>query len=105
MATLDFRHSGSQEGVDRNGLFHYFPYNSSEREGTDNRMKPEKTRLGKLEMQLLAYAQLRETDVLTSGQVAAVLEITPQQEWKLFNRMAASGLIIRLKRGVYLVPS
>jgi predicted transcriptional regulator of viral defense system len=37
--------------------------------------------------------------------VASALEITPEQEWKLLNRMAASGLIIRLKRGAYLVPS
>jgi len=75
------------------------------RKGTDNSVKPEKTKLGKLEMQLLAYAQMRETDILTSGQAAKALEITAEQEWKLLNRMAASGLIIRLKRGAYLVPS
>jgi predicted transcriptional regulator of viral defense system len=75
------------------------------REGTDNIVKPEKTKLGKLEMQLLAYVQLRETDLLTSGQAASALEITSKQEWRLLNRMASSGLIIRLKRGVYLVPS
>lgn len=52
-------------------------------------MKPEKTKLGKLEMQLLAYSQLRETDLLTSGQAAAALEMTPEQEWKLLKMKMA----------------
>ena len=56
-------------------------------------------------MQLLAYAQLRKKEVIFSGEIAAALDIDAEQEWKLLNRMSASGLIIRLKRGVYLVPS
>ena len=68
-------------------------------------MKQEKTKLGKLEMQLLAYAQLRKKEFIFSGEIATALEITAKQEWNLFNRMATGGLIIRLKRGVYLVPS
>ena len=68
-------------------------------------MKPEKTKLGKLEMQLLARAQLRGTDLLTSGHAPSVLEFTPEQECTLLSRMASSGLIIRLKRGIYPVPS
>ena len=68
-------------------------------------MKQEKTKLGKFEMQLLAYVQLKEKDFITSGEIASALDINPEQEWKLLNRMATSGLIIRLKRGVYLVPS
>jgi len=68
-------------------------------------MKKEKTKLGKLEMQLLAYVQLRRKEFVFSGEIAAALEITAKQEWNLLNRMTKSGLIIRLKRGVYLVPS
>ena len=68
-------------------------------------MKQEKTKLGKFEMQLLAYAQLRKKEFISSGEIAAALDISAEQEWKLLNRMATSGLIIRLKRGVYLVPS
>jgi len=34
-----------------------------------------------------------------------VLDINAEQEWKLLSRMATSGLIIRLKRGIYLVPA
>ncbi|PIP05663.1 MAG: hypothetical protein CO012_11845 [Syntrophobacterales bacterium CG_4_8_14_3_um_filter_49_14] len=68
-------------------------------------MKQEKTRLGKFEMQLLAYAQLRKKEFISSGEIASALDINAEQEWKLLNRMATSGVIIRLKRGIYLVPS
>ncbi len=68
-------------------------------------MKQEKTKLGKFEMQLLAYTQLRKKDFIFSGEIASALDINIEQEWKLLNRMATSGLIIRLKRGAYLVPS
>jgi len=68
-------------------------------------VKREKTKLGKLEMQLLAYAQLKKKEIISTGEIASALDIDVEQEWKLFNRMTTSGLIIRLKRGVYLVPS
>ena len=71
----------------------------------NNIVKREKTKLGKMEMQLLAYAQLRKKEIIFSGEVAIALDISAVQEWKLLNRMATSGVIIRLKRGAYLVPS
>lgn len=86
-------------------MFYCFQRNSSVKEGTSNIVKREKTKLGKLEMQLLAYAQLRKKEFIFSGEIAVALEIHAEQEWKLLNRMATSGLIIRLKRGIYLVPS
>ena len=86
-------------------MFYYFPGNSSAKEGTHNIVKQEKTKLGKFEMQLLAYAQLRKKEFISSGEIAATLDINAEQEWKLLNRMTTSGLIIRLKRGIYLVPS
>ena len=86
-------------------MFHYFQRNSSSKEGTPNIVKREKTKLGKFEMQLLAYAQLRKKEFISSGEIASALDINAEQEWKLLNRMATSGLIIRLKRGIYLVPS
>ena len=86
-------------------MFHYFQRNSSSKEGTTNIVKREKTKLGKFEMQLLAYAQLRKKEFIFSGEIASALDINAEQEWKLLNRMATSGLIIRLKRGIYLVPS
>jgi predicted transcriptional regulator of viral defense system len=58
-----------------------------------------------MEMQLLAYAQLRKKEIIFSGEIAAALDISAEQGWKLQDRMATSGVIIRLKRGIYLVPS
>ncbi len=86
-------------------MFYYFTCNSSDKEGTSNIVKQEKTKLGKFEMQLLAYAQFREKEFISSGEIASALAISAEQEWKLLNRMTTSGLIIRLKRGAYLVPS
>ncbi len=67
-------------------------------------MKRGKTELGSLEMQLLAFVQLRKKDILYTGELYPVLGISPKQERELLSRMGRSGLIIRLKRGVYLVP-
>jgi len=86
-------------------MFYYFIDNSFLEEGTHNIVKKVKTKLGKFEMQLLAYAQLRKKEIIHSGEIASALEISAEQEWKLLNRMSSAGLIIRLKRGVYLVPS
>lgn len=90
--------------IDKSFSFYYFHRNSSVKEGTNNIVKQEKTKLGKFEMQLLAYAQLRKKEFIYSGEIASALDISAEQEWRLLNRMATSGLIIRLKRGVYLVP-
>jgi predicted transcriptional regulator of viral defense system len=70
----------------------------------NNRMKRGKTELGSLEMQLLAYVQLRKKDMIKTGEMSPFLAISSKQERELLSRMARSGLIIRLKRGVYLVP-
>lgn len=68
-------------------------------------MKHEKTALGPLEMQLLAYAQLRRKDLVRTGEAGPVLGLSAKQERELLSRLARSGMIIRLKRGAYLVPS
>jgi predicted transcriptional regulator of viral defense system len=67
-------------------------------------MKREKTTLGPLEMQLLAYTQLEKRDVIRTGELVPVLDISTKQERELLSRLARSGVIIRLKRGAYLVP-
>lgn len=86
-------------------MFYYILRNSSCKEGTNNIVKREKTKLGKMEIQLLAYAQLRKKEIIFSGEIATALDIEARQEWRLLNRLATSGIIIRLKRGVYLIPS
>ena len=68
-------------------------------------MKTQKTKLGTLEMQLLSYAQMRKKDILSLGELAPVLGITLKQERELFSRLSRAGMIIRLNKGVYLVPS
>jgi predicted transcriptional regulator of viral defense system len=68
-------------------------------------MKSEKTKLGPLEIQMLAYAQFRNKEKIRMGEVSSSQGISLTQERKLLSRMSKSGLIIRLKRGVYLVPS
>jgi len=67
-------------------------------------MKTQKTKLGALEMQLLSYAQMRKKDILLLGELAPVLDITSKQERELFSRLSRAGMIIRLNKGVYLVP-
>ena len=64
-----------------------------------------KRRLGNLERQLFAYAQMRRLRELRTGDLTGPLGITPKQERELFARLARSGLIARVRRGLYLVPS
>jgi len=70
-----------------------------------NKMQQKRPKLGPLEIQLFAYTQLRKQDVIRTGEMGTILGINSKQERELLSRMARSGLIIRLKRGMYLVPS
>ena len=67
-------------------------------------MKAKRTKLGPLEIQLLSFAQFRKKDIIKTGEVASALGISAKQERELLSRMAKVGIIIRLIRGVYLVP-
>ena len=60
--------------------------------------------LGKLETQLFAYVQLRRLKTLYTGELVRALQISPRQEAKLFSRLARSGMMARVRRGLYLVP-
>lgn len=64
-----------------------------------------KRSLGNRERQLLAYAQMRGWRSLGTGDLVGPLGITPKQERELFSRMARPGLIAKVRRGLYLVPS
>lgn len=61
--------------IDKSPLFYYFLRNSSLKEGTNNIVKLEKTKLGKFEMQLLAYAQLRKKEIISSVKTCDTLNI------------------------------
>ena len=61
--------------------------------------------LGKLERQLFAYMQMRGETILRTGDLINTLKITPKQERELLSRLNRSGMIARVQRGLYLVPS
>lgn len=85
-------------------MLYYIMRKSPERGLTHNKMQKEKTILGPMEMKLLAFVQLKRLDTIRKGEISPFLGISSTQERKLLSRMSNSGLIIRLKRGVYLVP-
>jgi predicted transcriptional regulator of viral defense system len=67
-------------------------------------MENKKPQLGPLEVQFFAYVQMKKKLLVRMGEFANVLDISGKQERELLSRMARTGLIIRLTRGVYLVP-
>jgi len=64
-----------------------------------------KRNLGRLEMQLFAYTQMRKAGTLCTGDLTGPLQISAKQERELFSRLARGGLIAQVRRGLYLVPS
>jgi predicted transcriptional regulator of viral defense system len=63
-----------------------------------------KKRLGQIESRILAYAQMRQTRVIRSGEFTSQLKLTAKQEREVFSRMARSQLIARVRPGLYLLP-
>ena len=63
-----------------------------------------RTRLGQIESQLLAYAQMRGMRTVRLGDLAEPLGLTRDQERYLLSRLAKAGTIARVQRGLYLLP-
>jgi predicted transcriptional regulator of viral defense system len=63
-----------------------------------------KQRLGKLETQFFAYVQMRRLRTIRPGEIASSLQLTLDQERKLLSRLSQAGMIVRVQRGLYLVP-
>jgi len=61
--------------------------------------------LGQLEIRVLAYSQARKRRSLQAGDLVEALGWTVEQERKTLSRLAKKGLIARVRRGLYLVPS
>lgn len=64
-----------------------------------------KSTLGRLESQLIAYCQMRGKRTVATGDLLAPLQLTAKQERELLSRMERGGMIARVRRGLYLVPS
>jgi predicted transcriptional regulator of viral defense system len=67
-------------------------------------MKRPGSELGNLSSKFFAYVQLKGKDIIRTGELAPVLNISESKERSLLHRLSKSGWIVRLKRGVYLVP-
>jgi len=61
--------------------------------------------LGQAETRLFAYVQMRGLQIIRAGELTKPLQISAIQERKLLSRLAKAGLIARVWRGLYLVPS
>ena len=68
-------------------------------------MKSKGPELVSLSSRFFAYAQLKKLKIVRTGEIAPILNITGSQERDLFRRLSDFGWILRLKRGMYLVPS
>lgn len=60
--------------------------------------------LGQIEALFFAYIQLRGMTTVRTGDLTGPLRLSAIQERKLLSRLAKSGLIIRVWRGLYLAP-
>jgi len=67
-------------------------------------MKKPGSEIGNLSARFFAYAQLKRKEIVRTGELISILGITPSQERNLLSRLSKSGWIVRLKRGLYLVP-
>jgi predicted transcriptional regulator of viral defense system len=68
-------------------------------------MKRPGPELGDLSAKFFAYVQLKGKDIIHTSELSPVLGISETKERSLLHRLSKSGWIVRLKRGVYLVPT
>ena len=68
-------------------------------------MNEREARLGKFETQFFAWTQLRKKSLVATGDIVRALGLVPKQERELLSRMARAGLIVRIRNGLYMVPS
>ena len=60
--------------------------------------------LGQIERLLFAYVQMRGTPTVRAGELVGPLQLSAPRERNLLSRLAKAGLIVRVWRGLYLVP-
>jgi predicted transcriptional regulator of viral defense system len=64
-----------------------------------------KSTLGQIETQMIAYCHLRGLAKVQTGDLITPLGLSTKQERELLSRMARTGIIAKVRRGLYLVPS
>lgn len=57
-----------------------------------------------LETKVLAWSQMSKQRIIHTGELSKILGINSQQEEKLLIKMNKSGIIVRLNKGLYLLP-
>ena len=67
-------------------------------------MKTGNVMLGPLEMQFFAWTQLENKEQVRTGDFAKVKGLSAKQEADLLYNLSSSGVIVKLWRGLYLVP-
>src|SRR5260370_9034984 len=60
--------------------------------------------IGQLEAQALAYAQARDGQPIQARELAGALGWTAEQERKVLSRLSRKRIIVKVRRGLYLVP-
>jgi hypothetical protein len=64
-----------------------------------------KRSLGPQESLFFALMQMRDQRTVRTGELIGPMGITSHQEEELLRRLARGRLIVRVRRGLYLVPS
>ncbi|MGE3919951.1 MAG: DUF6088 family protein [Gammaproteobacteria bacterium] len=60
--------------------------------------------LGPLGSKFFSLMQARHQTLIRQGELQSALGLTPAQEQTLLKRLAGKGFLLRLQRGIYLVP-
>ncbi|MCX6101861.1 MAG: DUF6088 family protein [Proteobacteria bacterium] len=68
-------------------------------------MNDKEPSLRQFKMQFLAWIQLEKKNQVVTGEAAEVFGFTATQERKLLSRLSQQGLIVRVRRGLYMVPA
>lgn len=67
-------------------------------------MKDTQPSLGPLGLKFFALMQMRNQDIVRLGELQLPLGINASQERKLLQRLSNRGYLLRLQRGIYVVP-
>ena len=63
-----------------------------------------KSLLGPWEMQFFAWVQFEKKEEVRTGDLVKAMNLSPKQEADLFYNLSSNGIIVKLWRGLYLVP-